>query len=223
MKYFATRKLFCKLLLDLGFNYVWLNQGVGNDKFFLSIFIRRINDVFIQEWLEEINNSTRAKTYSIFCDFKLQSYLTNIKIYKFRNALCKLRVSSHRLEIEAGRWHKPSSIPFDDRKCTYCNTFEDEFHFVLECKLYADIRRNYISDFYWKRPNVIKFTELMKSENNNIIYKLSVFVYKAMKLRNQYKEYYDKFNFVLTSHCTYITSTWLQEKIMHVLYTMYTV
>ena len=47
----------------------------------IIFFKRRINDIFIEKWLEEINNYTRAKTYSIFCDFKLQSYLTNIKIY----------------------------------------------------------------------------------------------------------------------------------------------
>ena len=38
-------------------------------------------------------------------------------------ALCRLRLSSHRLFIKRGRW---KSIPRLDRKCTLCNEIEDE-------------------------------------------------------------------------------------------------
>ena len=31
----------------------------------------------------------------------------NLNISKFRIALTRFRVSAHRLEVEAGRWHKP--------------------------------------------------------------------------------------------------------------------
>ena len=48
-----------------------------------------------------------------------------------------LRVSSHRVEIESGRWNKHRAIPLDDRKCKNCSILEDEFHFILECRLYT--------------------------------------------------------------------------------------
>ena len=51
-------------------------------------------------------------------------------------------MSPHRLEIEMGRWARPERIEFDDRKCKLCKKLEDEFHFVLECPLYDDIRKN---------------------------------------------------------------------------------
>lgn len=55
--------------------------------------------------------------------------LNNITVKKFRKSLTRLRLSSHRLKIETGRWHKPISIPVDQRKCENCNELEDEYHF----------------------------------------------------------------------------------------------
>ena len=62
-------------------------------------------------------------------------------------ALTRLRTSSHRLAIETERWTKPHRTPRFERKCQLCNTLEDEFHFVLECPLYRDLRVKYIRLF----------------------------------------------------------------------------
>ena len=65
-------------------------------------------------------------------------------VWKFRNAFTRLCVASHRLEVETVRWHKPNRTPIEERKCLFCNCLEDEFHFVLECQLYQDLRNEYI-------------------------------------------------------------------------------
>ena len=83
---------------------------------------------------------------------------------KFRIALARLRASSHRLEIEAGRWARPH-IPVGERKCGICNQLEDEYHFVLECLLCMNLRRKYIDRFYWNRPSMYKLVELIKFSN----------------------------------------------------------
>ena len=70
--------------------------------------------------------------------------------------MTKLRVASHRLEIEVGRWARPNRVPIADRKCRTCNSIEDEFHFLLECNLYNDLRVQYIKRYYWNRTNVLK-------------------------------------------------------------------
>jgi len=44
-------------------------------------------------------------------------------------------MSAHTLEVEAGMWHTPNKIPYNESKCQLCNTLEDEFHFLLECPL----------------------------------------------------------------------------------------
>ena len=58
--------------------------------------------------------------------------------------MTKLRTSPHRLGIEVGRWARPNRIPVDERKCITCNKLEVEFHFLLECSLYNDLRNQYI-------------------------------------------------------------------------------
>ena len=48
--------------------------------------------------------------------------------------MARFRVSSHRLQIEAGRWSRPIRTPIiDEHKCIVCNYLEDEYHFILEC------------------------------------------------------------------------------------------
>ena len=82
---------------------MWLAQGVGDLKLFLSLFRQRLNDNFIQRWNERIEESTRATFYKTFATFDFQTYLDTINVKKLRVALTKLRLSSHRLEIEVGR------------------------------------------------------------------------------------------------------------------------
>ena len=73
--------------------------------------------------------------YVNIADFSPEVHLDSVKVLKFCTALAKLLVSSHRLEIEAGRQARPFK-PVSDRICNICNCLEDDYHFVLECQLY---------------------------------------------------------------------------------------
>ena len=174
------------LLESLGLNYAWLNQGVGNAELFLQLCKQRLNDNFVQTWSAEMQTSTRADSYRIFADFGFKTYLKIINVQKFRQDLTRLRTSSHRLEIETGRWHKPQIIPRNERKCQICNMLEDEFHFLLECSLYMDLRKKYIKHYYWRRPSIPKFKELLQLENPSLVKQLATFVYKGFQRRNEY-------------------------------------
>ena len=55
----------------------------------------------------------------------------------FRVAVSRLRVSSHRLEVEKGRWKTPP-VPFNNRLCNICQVLDDEFHFLFKCQLLQD-------------------------------------------------------------------------------------
>ena len=128
--------------------------------------------------------------YVLISSFKFQSYLTDVNVDKYRIALYRIRVSAHRLQVEAGRWHKPVAIPYTERKCHLCNVLEDEYHFVLECTLYAEIRRTYIDKIYYLRPTVVTFVELLTSHNSNVNRKLAMYVFKAIDVRKTYYTYY---------------------------------
>ena len=52
------------------------------------------------------------------------------KCCKYRYAMSKLRMSSHRLHIETGRWSNRRTTPLNERTCINCKVIEDEFHFV---------------------------------------------------------------------------------------------
>lgn len=96
---------------------------------------------------------------------------------KFRVALSKLRLSSHQLRIETGR-HAPNRIERNQRKCLLCNSpdIEDEYHFVLICPVFDVLRKKYIQRFYFNRPNVYKFIQLMQSNNENVLNNLGRYI-----------------------------------------------
>ena len=173
------------MLSNLGFYGVWVNQGVGNKNLFLAEFKQRLNDNFIQNWNSRLVESSRANFYRLFSKFEHQLYLETIKVTKFRITLSKLRLSSHRLEIEVGRWARPNRTPLDQRKCRVCDKVEDEFHFILECGLYSQIRKIYIKKYFWGRPNMIKLKELMQTTNERTLLNLALFTEKAFKIRTE--------------------------------------
>ena len=84
--------------------------------------------------------------------FQIQPYLGKLNKFKYIQAISKLRMSSHKLAIESGRWDRPNRIPVDERKCAECEVLEDEYRFVIECKLFNDLRAKYLPRYFWIRP-----------------------------------------------------------------------
>ena len=108
-------------------------------------------------------------------------YLEYVTIRKFRNALSKLRTSSHGLEIERGRYN---NIEKDQRICKLCKTdIETEIHFVLKCPSLTVIREKYIPSKFFKSPNIHKFNILMSSQRKDILMNLAMFAFYAFEKR----------------------------------------
>ena len=149
-------------LMSLGFGEVWYVQKVYNNVLFINNVKIRINDVYYQELHATLEGLSRGRTYLYFNEnLALSSYLEDVNIDKYRIALSKFRLSNHKLQVEIGRWHKPEPIPFNNRICSSCNTLDDEYHLLLECKLYSDIRKIHIPRHFYIRPNMVKFGELL--------------------------------------------------------------
>ena len=73
-----------------------------------------------QTWYSSINNSNKLEMYSGYKhDFELQNYLDFVKDKKFRFALTKLRLASHDLDVERGRYE---NIDRSERICRYCKS-----------------------------------------------------------------------------------------------------
>ena len=86
------------------FNEVWILQGVGNINNFISVFKQRLADNFIQNWQSRLAESSRAILYRTIATFQFQPYFDKVNVSKYLQAHSKLCMSSHRLEVEAGRW-----------------------------------------------------------------------------------------------------------------------
>ena len=72
------------------------------------------------------------------------------------------------------------------RHCELCNTdVEDEFHFMLECPVYASIRKQLINGYYWRRPSMHKLVKLFNTTKRKEIIALAKYVYQAFNLRRE--------------------------------------
>jgi hypothetical protein len=115
--------------------------------------------------------------------FGIAPYLQTIENNNHRYSLARLRLHSHKLNIEVGRYYQ---IPRENRKCMLCtfDNIEDEFHFVLKCPVYNELRAELIPRYYYTRTSVKKYITLMQTTNKNNTRKLATYYYKAFKLRD---------------------------------------
>jgi hypothetical protein len=123
--------------------------------------------------------------YKDIAAFQFYPYLNICQVKKLRLSLSQLRMPSHRINIETGRWARPTPIPLVKRKCIVCNKLADELHLIIECKLYSDLRSKYIPLYYRQRPNMYKLIELITSNNELLIKHLSCYTDHSFQVRSQ--------------------------------------
>ena len=114
-----------------------------------NVLIKRLIDQFHQTSMESINNSSKMKVLSLLKQTPgTEVYLDTVKNTKHRRAMSKLRLSSHQLEIERGRWNNgPDRPDSEERFCDFCQSLghtvvEDEIHFLLHCPMSKELREN---------------------------------------------------------------------------------
>ena len=170
------------LLCNLGLGHAWYNQGVGNIGAFKSLVKQRVHDHFLQGWDMTLRGSSKCLFYTAVknSSFEYSSYLENVYVNKHKIALSRLRLCSHILASETGRWHQPP-LPLIERYCPFCAVYEDEYHLLLDCPAYGDVRKRLIPKYYWTRPSMLKCVELFRNERLQI--KLAKFVFLAFEIR----------------------------------------
>lgn len=169
-------------LNELGLQQLWLHQHEWEIK--LDTIKIRILDIYKQTWLSNITNSNRLSLYSTYKQhFELEPYLHKLYIDKYRIALTKFRLSSHNLQIEKGR-HE--GIARNDRICQNCTmgVIENEYHFLLACPKYYDLRNKLLKPYFCHWPTIHKFKSLLSTTNINELINLSKYIYFAFKRRN---------------------------------------
>lgn len=174
-----------KLLSEYGFAYIFDNTSLLDPKLFACIFKQRVVDTFIQGWFGSIANSTVLDNYKMVkLTFAYEAYL-DILPRNLRLFYSRMRLSVHPLRIQTGRFAR-NRIPRDERHCLCCHSLdiEDEYHFICICSCFSDIRKKYINKYYYQRPSMLKYLDLLKSNNKTTLIKLSRYIKDALNMRN---------------------------------------
>ena len=121
-----------------------------------------------------LNASSKCNYYRVFktC-FEKELYISSLPdMYVI--ALMKFRCVSHKLRIELGR---VEGIERNDRICKDCNmnVIGDEFHFLLECPKYENLRKEFIPNYFVKKKSVFHFCKLL-SKKGSVMLKLGKFI-----------------------------------------------
>ena len=169
-------------LSRLGLAYLWHEQKTLSLKVHFPVIRQRIIDHCVQSLFADMCVSQKCIVYKHLVDhFCLQFYLCKPIPVACKKQICKIRMSSHNLFVESGR---SQNIPRSERICQLCNLdIEDEFHFVLKCPVYCDLRKKYIKHYYWRRPSVFKLVQLLSVNNVKELCSLGK-IRDAFKLRS---------------------------------------
>ena len=171
-----------KSILDnLGFGYLWNSNHVNS--MHVHIFKQRLQDQYIQEWNTSVANQPKLSYYRLFkCEHKYEQYLDIIDNTVLRKSLSRFRLSSHSLEIETGRY---TNVERNNRICRLCNmnVVESEYHFMLCCPLYRDLRQTFGINIQF--PTLHKFTRILSSKNTRSIRNAAKYVHYATLLRQE--------------------------------------
>ena len=166
---------------NIGLGSLFLKSNI--DKVDINIIKQRLKDNWQQHIFSDINRSSRGTLYQHLIDhFCLQSYLNKPVDDIYRKYITKMRLCSHDLKIESGRYQ---NLPRNERICECCNLndLEDEYHFILKCPAYNHLRSVYIKRYYSVRPSMFKLVQLLTSNNVKDLCNLGKYLYKACKLR----------------------------------------
>ena len=137
----------------LGATHIWENQGTqGKNTVPVKTFVCNLKHIFNFQWKNALNKETpdntnegnKMRTYLKFKkELRYEEYLDYNPDFRIRRNITKLRISAHKLEIEAGRYKMKNKkkIPAQERVCHTCKVMEDEQHLILNCTEFDSLRK----------------------------------------------------------------------------------
>jgi hypothetical protein len=179
-KNWASRIRQC--LFQFGFGFVWINQGVGGVKEFLRVFKERMIDCRWQNWHEHVQDSNRFSMYRLFStSHSVQTYLLISVDRHLKCVMTRFRFGVTDLAVHFYRYRNHTHR---DLLCPLCKEAEEnEVHFVLCCPFLNELRKEFIPLKYFRTPSVFRLAMLVSSKSEDVVKKLSIFLYKAFKIR----------------------------------------
>ena len=108
---------------------------------------------------------------------------------EYRNALRDIRISTHKLNIELGRYE---NIERSQRLCKTCDmkVTESEEHFLLECPTYEALRIPFFTEIRkdlhlnLKQEGIMGIKYLFEQDSLSILHKFGKFLKNCWAIRN---------------------------------------
>ena len=138
-----------------------------------------------QQWSGYCASKPKLRTYVQFKSLlEPEKYLLSNYNHEILRLFACFRCCVLPLAIDEGRHH---NIDPTERICKLCprGQVEDEYHFLLVCPLYDNLRKQYLPEDVVRDPHFHKFLTLMGEKRSTKILNLCNFVYKAFKLREE--------------------------------------
>ena len=159
------------MLYEAGMDNIWKDQACDMNicnKFKTLIFTNY--SIYCMRSINCSITNPKLRTYCKFKhDFSMEPYLLSILDFKIRRQLSRFRLSNHSLCIEKGRHQRPKMV-VEKRLCVLCGTnqIEDEFHFLCVCKVYQDLREEFLISIsslgfygnYFNLHDILNFNEV---------------------------------------------------------------
>jgi hypothetical protein len=146
------------------FQVTSLNQGRNRSE------CLRIFDHTLQNLRGLSDASSKCRLYRYLYDScTVQRYLRKSVMYA--QFITRIRWAAHHLSIETGRYNKNGDAT---RYCyVYKDVTEDEFHIILKCSLYNDLRKQYIKpkkNFYIQTRPITMYAKSWTTQTSWCVY-----------------------------------------------------
>jgi hypothetical protein len=178
------------VLCEYGFEHYWYQDSIPKSD--IQVYVTKFKECvftkFVSSWNAESHKYDSLRTFIQYkTEFRMESYLLNITDWKIRKIISQFRLNSHILNIEKGRHTKPKT-PECQRLCVLCHQckVENEYHAMIECVFYADLRKTFFSVLKQHDPNILHgnvFNNIMKSKDSKVQFGLGKFLQKLFKKR----------------------------------------
>ena len=170
-------------LFRYGFGVVWEAQGVGNVGLFIRTMKQRLIDCFEQDWRTKLQQHDFFTIYSSYRQsLSTRVYVLVTKNFFIRKAFAKFCVGMSPLRGSFLKYKQP----LDNINCPFCSEKpETEVHFLFICPKYATLRAEFLPNKYTRNVTLFKLSHLLACKNETIIVNASIFVYKALEIREK--------------------------------------
>ena len=128
----------------------------------LKLIQQREMTAFVEDWKQNVQSKPKLRTYvQVKSDYGVERYVKSFVPKYKRSLMAQMRLSILPIRLETGRF---VCERLEERVCKLCelNRIEDEYHVLLECPCYNEIRDSCLNNI--DKPTFTSLNNVMKQK-----------------------------------------------------------